>query len=52
MNVHKYVALDATAQNIVAGVYDRKGQQVIQSCIRTNSGDIRKFFKVERYLVQ
>src|SRR5690242_6530933 len=45
MNVHKYVALDVDRANIVAGVYDRKGRQVMQCCIRTNSTDVREFFK-------
>src|SRR5438309_5173129 len=45
MNVHKYVALDVDSANIVAGVYDRKGQQVMEACIRTNGNDIRQFFK-------
>lgn len=45
MNVHKYVALDVDSANIVAGVYDRKGHQLMQACVRTNSRDIREFFK-------
>ena len=45
MNGHKYVALDVDSANIVAGVHDCKGEQVMQAHIRTNSSDIRQFFK-------
>lgn len=30
MNVDKYVALDVDSANIVVGVYDRNGQQVMR----------------------
>ena len=45
MTVDKYVALDVDSANIVIGVYDRKGQQIMRGCIRTNGNDIRQFFK-------
>ena len=45
MNEHKYVALDVDSANIVAGVYDKKGQSVMQAHIRTNTKDIEQFFK-------
>jgi len=45
MNGHKYVALDVDSANIVAGVHDCKGEQEMQAHIRTNSSDIRQFFK-------
>jgi transposase len=45
MNKHKYVALDVDSANIVAGVYDDKGEPIMQCHIRTNSNDIREFFR-------
>ena len=45
MTADKYVALDVDSANIVIGVYDREGQQIMRGCIRTNSSDIRQFFK-------
>jgi transposase len=45
MTVKKYVALDVDSANIVIGVYDGKGQQIMRGCIRTNGNDIRQFFK-------
>lgn len=45
MNVDKYVALDVDSANIVVGVYDRSGQQIMRCFIRTNGKDIRQFFK-------
>ncbi len=45
MTVEKYVALDVDSANIVIGVYDRKGQQVMRSHVRTNGNNIRQFFK-------
>jgi transposase len=45
MNSLKYVALDVDSANIVVGVYDRKGTKVMGCCIRTNTSDIRQFFK-------
>lgn len=41
----KYVALDVDSANIVCGVYDGKGNRVMECCIRTNTSDIRQFFK-------
>ena len=34
MNGHKYVALDVDSANIVAGVFDCKGEQVMEAHIR------------------
>ena len=45
MKIDKYVALDVDSANIVIGIYDGKGQQIMRGCIRTNSTDIRQFFK-------
>ena len=45
MNEHKYAALDVDSANIVAGVYDKKGESVIQAHIRTNREDIEQFFR-------
>lgn len=48
MNEHKYVALDVDSANIVAGVYDRNGQSVMQAHIRTRREDIEQFFRALR----
>ena len=45
MNDQKYVALDVDSANIVVGVYDEKGESVIQAHIRTIRKDIEQFFK-------
>ena len=45
MNDQKYVAMDVDSANIVVGVYDEKGESVIQAHIRTIRKDIEQFFK-------
>jgi transposase len=45
MNDQKYVALDVDSANIVAGVYDKKGESVMRTHMRTNRKDIEQFFK-------
>jgi hypothetical protein len=45
MNEHKYVALDVDSANIVAGVYDSKGREVMESHIRTERKTIEQFFR-------
>jgi transposase len=45
MSKDKYVAMDVDSANIVVGVYDYKGESVMQGHIRAHSNDIRQFFK-------
>lgn len=44
MNSQKYVALDVDSANIVAGVFNSKGEQVLECFLRTRTSDIRQFF--------
>lgn len=45
MDKHKYVALDVDSANIVAGVYDSKGVELMRCCLRNNGQVIIEFFK-------
>lgn len=47
MNNHKYVALDVDSANIVAGVFDGQGKQMMECCIRMNTRAVREFFKLQ-----
>jgi len=52
MDKHKYVALDVDSANIVAGVYDSKGEALMQCCLRNNGQVISEFFKTMTGTVQ
>src|SRR6266540_3557217 len=52
MDKHKYVALDVDSANIVAGVYDSQGVELMQCCLRSNGQVIREFFKTMTGTVQ
>jgi hypothetical protein len=46
MNSCKYVTLDVDSADIVAGVFDSKGNSMMECFVKTDSTAVRQFFKL------